>query len=241
MISSNLEASHAPRVAERHRGARSGWLRAVVLGADDGIVSVASLAIGVVASGASRASVVTASGAALVAGAMSMAAGEYVSVSSQSDIASADLARERAELAADPAGELSELAAIYVQRGVPVDLARSVAKSLMARDPVAAHARDELGLTEEGRARPVQAALSSAASFALGAALPMVALIVAPSTLRVVVLIMVSLLALVVLGIAAARAGGAPVARAALRVGFGGTAAIAVTALVGRFFGAVTG
>ena len=212
-----------------------------MLGADDGIVSVASLAIGVVASGASHTAVVTAAGAALVAGAMSMAAGEYVSVSSQSDIASADLARERVELAADPAGELSELAAIYVRRGVPADLARSVATSLMARDPLAAHARDELGLTEEGRARPVQAALSSAASFALGAALPMVALMVAPSTVRVVVLIMVSLLALVLLGVAAARAGGARVARAALRVGLGGTAAIAVTALVGRLFGAVTG
>jgi VIT1/CCC1 family predicted Fe2+/Mn2+ transporter len=228
-------------VAERHRGTRSGWLRAVVLGADDGIVSVASLAIGVVASGASHTAVVTAAGAALVAGAMSMAAGEYVSVSSQSDIASADLARERVELAADPAGELSELAAIYVRRGVPADLARAVAKALTARDPLAAHARDELGLTEEGRARPVQAALSSAASFALGAALPMVALIVAPSTVRVVVLIMVSLLALVLLGVAAARAGGARVGRAALRVGLGGTAAIAVTALVGRLFGAVTG
>jgi VIT1/CCC1 family predicted Fe2+/Mn2+ transporter len=213
----------------------------VVLGADDGIVSVASLAIGVVASGASHTAVVTAAGAALVAGAMSMAAGEYVSVSSQSDIASADLARERVELAADPAGELSELAAIYVRRGVPADLARPVATALMARDPLAAHARDELGLTEEGRARPVQAALSSAASFALGAALPMVALIVAPSTVRVVVLIMVSLLTLVLLGVAAARAGGAQVGRAALRVGLGGTAAIAVTALVGRLFGAVTG
>jgi VIT1/CCC1 family predicted Fe2+/Mn2+ transporter len=241
VISSVVPASHAPAVAERHRGARSGWLRAVVLGADDGIVSVASLAIGVVASGASHTAVVTAAGAALVAGAMSMAAGEYVSVSSQSDIASADLARERVELAADPAGELSELAAIYVRRGVPADLARPVATALMARDPLAAHARDELGLTEEGRARPVQAALSSAASFALGAALPMVALIVAPSTVRVVVLIMVSLLTLVLLGVAAARAGGAQVGRAALRVGLGGTAAIAVTALVGRLFGAVTG
>jgi VIT1/CCC1 family predicted Fe2+/Mn2+ transporter len=213
----------------------------VVLGADDGIVPVASLAIGVGASGASHTAVVTAAGAALVAGAMSMAAGEYVSVSSQSDIASADLARERVELTADPAGELSELTAIYLQRGVSADLAGSVAKALMERDPLAAHARDELGLTEEGRARPVQAALSSAASFALGAALPMVALIVAPSTVRVVVLILVSLLTLVLLGVAAARAGGAPVARAALRVGVGGTAAIAVTALVGRLFGAVTG
>jgi VIT1/CCC1 family predicted Fe2+/Mn2+ transporter len=213
----------------------------VVLGADDGIVSVASLAIGVVASGASHTSVVTAAGAALVAGAMSMAAGEYVSVSSQSDIASADLARERVELATDPVGELSELAAIYVQRGVPAGLARSVATALMARDPLAAHARDELGLTDEGRARPVQAALSSAASFALGAALPMAALIVAPSTVRVVMLIVVSLLALVLLGVAAARAGGARVGRAALRVGIGGSAAIAVTALVGQLFGAVTG
>jgi VIT1/CCC1 family predicted Fe2+/Mn2+ transporter len=241
MTSPTFAERHASAGAERHRSARSGWLRAVVLGADDGIVSVASLAIGVAAAGASHASVVTAGGAALVAGAMSMAAGEYVSVSSQSDVASADLARERVELAADPAGELSELAAIYVDRGVPADLARSVAKALTARDPLAAHARDELGLTEEGRARPVQAALSSAASFAVGAALPMIALIVAPSTIRVVVLIMVSLLALVLLGVVAARAGGSHVGRAALRVGLGGTAAIAVTALVGRLFGAVTG
>ena len=231
----------APAGAERHRGTRSGWLRAVVLGADDGIVSVASLAIGVLASGASHTAVVTAAGAALVAGAMSMAAGEYVSVSSHSDIASADLARERVELAADPVGELSELAAIYVERGVPADLARSVAKALMMRDPLAAHARDELGVTEVGRARPIQAALSSAVSFALGAVLPLAALIVAPSTVRAVVLIVVSLLALVLLGVAAARAGGARVGRAALRVGIGGTAAIALTALVGRLFGAVTG
>lgn len=170
LSSSAVADSHAPAVAERHRGGRSGWLRAVVLGADDGIVSVASLAIGVVASGPAHTSVVTAAGAALVAGAMSMAAGEYVSVSSQSDIASADLARERVELAADPVGELSELSAIYVRRGVPADLARSVAKALTARDPLAAHARDELGLAEAGRARPIQAALSAAASFALGAA-----------------------------------------------------------------------
>ena len=230
-----------PTATEHHRGARSGWLRAAVLGADDGIVSVASLAIGVVASGATHAAVVTAAGAALVAGAMSMAAGEYVSVSSQSDIASADLAQERTELATDPAGELSELAGIYVQRGVPVELATSVAKALTDRDPLAAHARDELGLTDASRARPIQAALSSAASFAIGAALPMGALIVTPATIRVAVLITTSLLALVILGVAAARAGGSPVGRAALRVGLGGATAIAVTAGVGQLFGAVTG
>jgi vacuolar iron transporter family protein len=224
-----------------HRGARSGWLRAVVLGADDGIVSVASLAIGVIASGASHSAVVTAAGAALVAGAMSMAAGEYVSVSSQSDVASADLARERTELAMNPAGELRELAGIYIKRGVPSDLALAVAKALTARDPLAAHARDELGLTDEGRARPVQAALSSAVSFAMGAALPMTALVVAPVHLRVVILIAASLLALVLLGAAAARAGGSSVSRAALRVALGGTAAIVVTAGVGQLFGAVSG
>jgi VIT1/CCC1 family predicted Fe2+/Mn2+ transporter len=227
--------------AERHRGTRSGWLRAAVLGADDGIVTVASLAIGVAASGATHTAVVTAAGAALVAGAMSMAAGEYVSVSSQSDIADADLAIERTELATDPARELGELTAIYVQRGVPAELARSVAAALTARDPLEAHARDELGLTEDSRARPVQAALSSAGSFALGAALPMGALIITPSSIRVVVVIVTALVALVSLGVAAARAGGAQVGRAALRVGLGGATAIAVTAGVGQLFGAVTG
>ncbi len=234
-------SGRAGALTEKHRGARSGWVRAVVLGADDGIVSVASVAIGVFASGASHAAVVTAAGASLVAGAMSMAAGEYVSVSSQSDIASADLARERAELAADPAGELHELRGIYMKRGVPADLALAVAKALTESDALAAHARDELGLTEEGRARPIQAALSSAASFSLGAALPMVALVVAPAALRVGVLIATSLLALVLLGAAAAHAGGASVARASLRVALGGTTAIAVTAGVGQLFNAVTG
>jgi VIT1/CCC1 family predicted Fe2+/Mn2+ transporter len=216
-------------------------LRAVVLGADDGIVSVASLAMGVVASGASHSAVVTAAGAALVAGAMSMAAGEYVSVSTQVDIAESDLARERTELVADPAGKLTELTDIYADRGVPDDLARAVAGALTEHDALGAHARDELGLTEEGRARPLQAALSSAASFTLGAALPMVSLMVAPAHVRVVLLIATSLVALVVLGAAAARAGGARVGRAALRVGLGGAAAIAVTAGVGQLFGAATG
>jgi VIT1/CCC1 family predicted Fe2+/Mn2+ transporter len=212
----------------------------VVLGADDGIVSVASLAVGVGASGASHTVVVTAAAAALVAGAMSMAAGEFVSVSSQADIASADLALERVELAADPAGELNELTAIYARRGVPADLARSTAVALTARDPLAAHARDELGMTAAGRARPIQAAFSSAASFALGAALPIAALIVAPAAFRVVVVILASLVALVILGVVAARAGGAPVGRSAVRVGLGGCAAIAVTACVGQLFGAMS-
>lgn len=234
-------ARQAPSPVERHRGARSGWLRAVVLGADDGIVSVASLAIGVLASGASHTAVITAAVAALVAGAMSMAAGEYVSVSSQSDTAAADLAGEQAELTADPAGELRELAGIYRKRGVPADLALAVAEALTAHDPLGAHARDELGLTDEGRARPIQAALSSAASFGLGAALPLVALVVAPPAVRVGALIATSLLALVLLGVSAARAGGARVVPAALRVGLGGSAAIAVTAGVGQIFGAVTG
>jgi VIT1/CCC1 family predicted Fe2+/Mn2+ transporter len=212
-----------------------------VLGADDGIVSVASIAIGVVATGASRTAVLAAAVAALVAGAMSMAAGEYVSVSSQRDTELGDLAQERDELAHDPTGEAKELAGIYRQRGLSTELADQVAAVLMAADPLAAHARDELGLSETTRPRPLQAALSSAASFVLGGALPVIALVVAPTAFATPSVVVSAITALVILGGAGAKAGGAPIGRAALRVGVGGTLAIAVTAGVGHLFGTVTG
>jgi VIT1/CCC1 family predicted Fe2+/Mn2+ transporter len=211
------------------------------LGADDGIVSVASIAIGVVATGALHTAVLAAAIAALVAGAMSMAAGEYVSVSSQRDTELGDLTQERGELASDPVGEARELAGIYRQRGLSAELADQVAAALMAADPLAAHARDELGLSETTRPRPLQAALSSAASFILGGSLPVVALVVAATALRTATVIVSAITALVVLGVAGAKAGGAPIGRAALRVGLGGTLAIAITAGVGHIFGAVTG
>jgi VIT1/CCC1 family predicted Fe2+/Mn2+ transporter len=211
------------------------------LGADDGIVSVASIAIGVVATGAAHTAVLAAAIAALVAGAMSMAAGEYVSVSSQRDTEFGDLAQERDELASDPAGEARELAGIYRQRGLPADLADQVAAALMASDPLAAHARDELGLSETTRPRPMQAALSSAASFVLGGALPVIALVVAATADATAAVILSAIAALVILGAAGAKAGGAPIGRAALRVGVGGSLAIAVTAGVGHLFGTVTG
>ncbi|MHB8507709.1 MAG: VIT1/CCC1 transporter family protein [Candidatus Dormibacteria bacterium] len=222
---------------ERHRGQRAGWLRASVLGADDGIVSVASLMIGVIAAGASRGTILTAAAAALVAGAMSMAAGEYVSVSSQRDTERADLGQERRELAADPAGEQRELAAIYRSRGLPDELAEEVAAELTKGDALGAHARDELGLDETMLARPLQAALSSAASFTVGAILPIIAMLVAPGRYLIPAVIVTALFALVLLGVAGARAGGAPVVRAAVRVGFGGGFAMAVTAAVGRVVG----
>jgi VIT1/CCC1 family predicted Fe2+/Mn2+ transporter len=212
-----------------------------VLGADDGIVSVASIAIGVIASGATRNAVFAAALAALTAGAMSMAAGEYVSVSSQRDTEFGDLAQERDELAHDPAGEARELAAIYRQRGLSAELAKQVAAALMTADALAAHARDELGLSETTRARPSQAALSSAASFILGGTLPLIALVAAPTAQATATVIVSAITALVILGMAGAKAGGAPIVRAALRVGVGGTLAIAVTAGVGHLFGAASG
>lgn len=221
----------------RHRGQRAAWLRASVLGADDGIVSVASLMIGVIAAGASRGTILTAAAAALVAGAMSMAAGEYVSVSSQRDTERADLGQERRELAADPPGEKRELAAIYRSRGLSHDLADQVATALTKRDALGAHARDELGLDETMLARPIQAALSSAASFTVGAILPILAMLVAPKAILIPSVTITALLALVLLGIAGAQAGGAPALRAALRVGLGGGFAMAVTAAVGRLLG----
>lgn len=208
-----------------------------MLGADDGIVSLAALMIGVIAAGGSRAAVLTAAAAALVAGAGSMAAGEYVSVSSQRDTERADLALERHELKVDPEGEQGELTQIYQRRGLTRELASQVATALMKSDAVGAHARDELGVDQDQLARPVQAALSSATSFTVGAVLPIIALLVAPRPARTIAVIVSALLALVLLGIAGARAGGAPPLRAAFRVGLGGGFAMAVTAGVGRLVG----
>lgn len=220
----------------RHRSQRAGWLRASVLGANDGIVSVASVAIGVIASGASTSFVLTAAIAALVAGAMAMAAGEYVSVSSQRDTERADLNQERTELQAHPEVEKQELAAIYVNRGLSKALASEVAEALTASDALGAHARDELGLAAI-LARPVQAAVYSALSFTAGALLPVVACVVIPSGAKTPGVVVSALIALVALGIAGARTGGAPMLPAALRVGVGGGLAMAVTAAVGHLVG----
>ena len=229
-------ASHAP---ERHRTTRIGWLRAAVLGANDGIVSTASLVIGVAAADADRRAIVVAGVAGLVAGAMSMAAGEYVSVSSQADTERADLARERAELTADPDGEREELIRIYVARGLPRALAEQVAVELMTNDALGAHARDELGLSAAFEARPVQAALASAASFAVGAVLPMAIVVAAPAGPLSAWVAAGSLACLGLLGAVAARTGGAGAARATGRVMLWGALAMAATSVVGRVFGAV--
>lgn len=222
-----------------HRTHRIGWLRAAVLGANDGIVSTASLLVGVAASGADRSAILVAGMAGLVAGAMSMAAGEYVSVSSQADTEAADLARERGELAADPRAELDELAGIYVARGLDPELARRVATELTAGDALGVHAREELGISEITAARPVQAALTSAATFIAGAALPLVVAAVFGSSVRVAMIGVTSLLFLAALGVVGARAGGAPPVRAAVRVTFWGALAMVITALIGMLFGAV--
>jgi len=227
------------RHRERHRPARIGWLRAAVLGADDGIVSTASLLIGVAAAGTPKGQILIAGIAGLVAGAMSMAAGEYVSVSSQVDSDEADLARERRELATDRASEQAELAHIYVKRGVQPALAQQVADQLMAHDALGAHARDELGISDRQRPRPMQAALASAAAFSLGAAMPLLVALVAPATLLAALLTTSSLAGLAILGWLAARAGGAPTVRAALRVTFWGALAMAITYAAGALFGAV--
>jgi len=229
----------APRHIERHRTDRIGWLRAAVLGANDGIVSTASLVLGVAAAHASHGSIMVAGIAGLVAGAMSMAAGEYVSVRSQADSEQAALDLERAELKADDQGERRELTAIYVGRGVEPVLARQVAEQLMAHDALGAHARDELGISETMSARPIQAALTSAGSFAAGAALPLlvVALVAAPALIPAVSATSLAFLAL--LGGLAARVGGARVAVGAMRVTFWGALAMALTAGVGALFGTV--
>ncbi len=223
---------------ERHLVARIGWLRAAVLGANDGIVSTASLIVGVAAASATRGEIMIAGIAGLVAGAMSMAAGEYVSVSSQSDTERADLAREQGELATQPEFELGELAEIHAKRGVEPALARQVAQQLMAKDALGAHARDELGISEFTTARPVQAALTSAATFASGAALPLLAAFVSPPPLLALEVSLASIVFLAGLGALGAKSGGALMWRAAARVTFWGAFAMALTAGIGALFGA---
>jgi vacuolar iron transporter family protein len=222
---------------ELHRSSHIGWLRAAVLGANDGLISTASLIVGVAASGADRSAILVAGVAGLAAGAMAMAAGEYVSVSSQADTEEADLARERSELAADEIGERAELAAIYVGRGLTPALAEQVALQLMAKDALGAHARDELGYSDTTAARPLQAALASAVSFAVGAILPVVIAAVTPRARLDASVIAVALILLAVLGATAARVGGASLWRGALRVLFWGALAMGVSSLVGRAFG----
>lgn len=225
--------------AEKHLVDRIGWLRAAVLGANDGIVSTASLIVGVAAATATRNDVLIAGVAGLVAGAMSMAAGEYVSVSSQSDTERADITRERKELSDNIAFELDELADVYVTRGVDRELALRVAEQMMAKDALTAHARDELGISEITTARPVQAALTSAATFSLGAAMPLLMVVVAPVGTLVPVVSVASLAFLALLGAIGARAGGADVLRATARVTFWGALAMALTAGIGKVFGTV--
>ena len=222
---------------EGHMIQRIGWLRAAVLGANDGIISTASLIVGVAAAATAPGDVLVAGVAGLVAGSMSMAAGEYVSVSSQSDTENADLARERLELATAPAFETDELAQIYVERGLSPGLARQVAEELMKGDALAAHARDELGISEIVSARPVQAALTSAATFAVGAAFPIIVALVSPADLLAPAVSVASVAFLALLGAVGARAGGAGMARAALRVAFWGALAMAATAAIGALVG----
>ena len=222
---------------ENHQVSRIGWLRAAVLGANDGIVSTASLIVGVASAAAPASQVLVAGIAGLVAGAMSMAAGEYVSVSSQSDTENADLARERQELKTQPEFEREELAQIYVKRGLETDLARQVADQLMARDALAAHAHDELGISEMTTARPIQAALTSAATFSVGAAMPLLMVLVSPASMLVLAVSLASLLFLALLGAIGAKAGGANILRATLRVTFWGAFAMALTAGIGALVG----
>jgi VIT1/CCC1 family predicted Fe2+/Mn2+ transporter len=222
---------------ENHLVSRIGWLRAAVLGANDGIVSTASLIVGVASAAAPTSQVLVAGIAGLVAGAMSMAAGEYVSVSSQSDTENADLAREREELKTQPEFEREELAQIYVKRGLEAGLARQVADQLMARDALAAHAHDELGISEMTTARPIQAALTSAATFSVGAAMPLLMVLVSPASVLVLAVSVASLLFLALLGGFGARAGGADIPRATLRVTFWGAFAMALTAGIGALVG----
>jgi vacuolar iron transporter family protein len=224
---------------ESHLVKRIGWLRAAVLGANDGIISTASLILGVAAAAASKSDILLAGVAGLVAGAMSMAAGEYVSVSSQSDTEMADLAREKRELSEDPEFEKEELAQIYVQRGVEPDLARQVAVDLMAKDALGAHARDELGISEITTARPVQAALTSAATFSVGAAAPLALALLSPSDFTIPAVSIGSLAFLALLGFTGAKTGGAAVLKPVLRVTFWGALAMAITAGIGAIVGTV--
>jgi vacuolar iron transporter family protein len=224
---------------ESHLVERIGWLRAAVLGANDGIISTASLILGVAAAAAAKSDILLAGVAGLVAGAMSMAAGEYVSVSSQSDTEQADLAREKSELLQDPEFEKEELAQIYVERGVDAELARQVAAQLMAKDALGAHARDELGISETTSARPVQAALTSAATFSVGAAAPLTLVLLAPSTFLIPIVSVGSLLFLALLGLLGARTGGAAILKPIVRVTFWGALAMALTAGIGAIVGTV--
>ena len=224
---------------ETHLVERIGWLRAAVLGANDGIISTASLILGVAAAAAAKGDIMLAGVAGLVAGAMSMAAGEYVSVSSQLDTEQADLAKERRELAEDPKFEKEELAQIYVARGVEVELARQVALQLMAKDALGAHARDELGMSEITSARPIQAALTSAATFSVGAAAPLALVLLSPSALLIPIVAAGSLLFLAVLGFLGAKIGGAAILTPIVRVTFWGALAMAVTAGIGAIVGTV--
>ncbi|MFC7287247.1 VIT family protein [Herminiimonas glaciei] len=225
--------------SEKHFNGRIGWLRAAVLGANDGIISTACLLLGVASADMARSELLLTGVAALVAGAMSMAAGEYVSVSSQADTEQAELDREQQELIAQPAAEHRELASIYVARGVSPELAKQVAQQLMAHDALSAHARDELGIHEASAARPVEAAITSAVTFSLGAALPLLTALLVPGAILVPALGLTSMLFLVCLGMLAAKAGGAPLLPAALRVGFWGALAMIVTSLIGKLFGTI--
>ena len=224
---------------EKNYTERVGWLRAAVLGANDGLLSTSSLILGVAAANGTSGSILVAGIAGLAAGTLSMAAGEYVSVSSQADTESAALAVERRELKEDTAGELTELAGIYQQRGLDPTLARKVAEQLMAHDALAAHARDELGISDELKARPIQAAIASAASFACGAGVPLLVTVLAPSSALIVAVAVVSVVSLAILGAVAAQAGGAPLVRGALRVAFWGVVAMITTAVIGRLVGSV--
>jgi len=228
--------SHISR--ESHRADRIGWLRAAVLGANDGTISVASLVVGVAAAGANQGTILLTGVAGLVAGAMSMAAGEYVSVQSQADTEEADIKREKYELENEPENELAELTSIYVNRGLDEPLARLVAESLTSNDALGAHSRDELGITETLRARPIQAAFASSLSFVTGAIIPIAAALLSPSAWVAEVTSVTALAALVILGGTAAYAGGAPLVRGAMRVAFWGALAMGLTAGVGRLFGA---
>jgi VIT1/CCC1 family predicted Fe2+/Mn2+ transporter len=223
---------------EAHRSHHIGWLRAAVLGANDGIVSTASLIVGVAAANTSPENILLTGTAGLVAGAMSMAAGEYVSVSSQADTEKADLDREQSELKDNYEYEVAELANIYRGRGLELPLATEVARKLMKHDALGSHARDELGISESFTARPVQAALASAGAFSVGAVLPLLLVFLAPTSVMMYVVSVGSLVFLILLGITAARVGGAPVIRSALRVGFWGAMAMIVTAVIGALFGA---
>jgi VIT1/CCC1 family predicted Fe2+/Mn2+ transporter len=225
--------------SELHRGKKTGWLRAATLGANDGLISTSSLVVGVASAGPSKAAILLAAVAGLVAGALSMAAGEYVSVSSQSDTDEADLSKEREELATKPKAEQAELAGIYRGRGLSRELATQVAKQLMDHDALGAHARDELGINEKSRARPLQAALASAASFSAGAAPPAILVAMLPIGSLTFGVAGVTLLLLIILGGAAANLGGAPIKKGAMRVAFWGAAAMGCTAIIGHLFGAI--